>query len=291
MKFVAALALITAYAFGDGDGALADTAPTASEPSATPGATLQTELERRVAAIERSGIVVGSIDGDGVTVFKAGTSGTARPLDEDTLFEIGSVTKTFTATLLATMVLDGSVNLEDPVANYMPAGVTVPARNGKAITLLDLATQRSGLPRLPDNMNAETPNDPYAKYTADDMYAFVSHYTLTRDPGETFEYSNIGVALLGQALANRAGVPYETLLKHRVLDPLGMSDTAVELSRTQLQRFAAGATADGDTAARRINFITASSMRAYSFSKMRPGKRARSCFGRPVERSCTSLPG
>ncbi len=206
----------------------------------------QALLDARVKSIDRSGIIAGEIDGDKTTIFTAGTSGTSRPIDEHTLFEIGSVTKTFTATILASMVLDGSVSLDDPVAKYLPAGVTVPQRGGKQITLLNLATQHSGLPRLPTNLDTTDTTDPYATYTVAKMYAFLSHYKLPRDPGAEFEYSNYGVALLGQALANREHLTYAELLRKRVLEPLGMNDTAIALSAEQRSRFAAGATMDGD---------------------------------------------
>ena len=217
----------------------------ASVPSALP---LQALLDAREKSIDRSGIIVGAVDGGTTTIYTAGTSGTGRPIDEHTLFEIGSVTKTFTATILASMVRDGSVSLDDPVAKYLPAGVTVPERHGKKITLLNLATQHSGLPRLPTNLDITHTTDPYATYTVAQMYAFLSHYKLTRDPGAQFEYSNYGVALLGQALANRAHTSYADLLRKRVLDPLGMHDTSLALSAEQRTRFAAGGTVDGDAA-------------------------------------------
>ncbi len=187
-----------------------------------------------------------------MTVETAGTSGTGRALDTDTLFETGSVTKTFTATLLATMVLDGSVKLTDPVQNYLPASVHVPAYHGKPITLLDLATQHSGLPRLPGNLDGGR-IQPYASYTVKMMYDFLNSYHLERAPGAMFEYSNYGIALLGQALANRARLPYPELLRKRVLDPLGMRNTFLEMTGAgpgvaKRILFARGATIDGDPA-------------------------------------------
>jgi CubicO group peptidase (beta-lactamase class C family) len=166
-------------------------------------------------------------------------------LDAHTLFEIGSVTKTFTATILSTMVLDGTVKLNDPVSKYLPAYVHVPARNGKQITLLNLATQHSGLPRLPTNMDPQG-SDPYAHYSTRDLYVFLNMYKLARDPGQSFEYSNLGVALLGDALANREHMSYAQLLQARVLGPLGMTETATVLSPSEQMRFAAGHDADND---------------------------------------------
>lgn len=93
-------------------------------------------------------------------------------------------------------VLDGSVHLDDPVAKYLPVGVHVPSKDGKQITLLSLATQRSGLPRNPTNLVGEVDN-PFSGYTVARLYDFLNTYTLPRDPGEKFEYSNLGFALLG----------------------------------------------------------------------------------------------
>ena len=210
-------------------------------------AAYQQLLAARVAASPGLGIVVGVIDHGKTAVYKAGATGNAVPLDEHTVFEIGSVTKTFTGTILASMVRDGSVRLDDPVSKYLPASVHVPSRNGKVITLLNLATQHSGLPRVPSNLDVSAP-EPYANYTKQKLYAYLSAYKLTRDPGASFEYSNIGVGLLGVALANRAHMSYPTLLRERVLDPLGMNDTAVATTGSTRLRFAAPHTMEGDNA-------------------------------------------
>ncbi len=204
-------------------------------------------LDARVGVAPGLGIVVGAIDHGKVTFYQAGGTGNTVPLDEHTVFEIGSVSKTFTATILASMVRDGSVRLGDPVAKYLPAWVHVPSRHGKAITLLNLATQHSGLPRIPSNLNAAS-SDPYAHYTTQQLYAFLNGYKLTRDPGASFEYSNLGVGLLGVALANRAHTTYAALLRARVLAPLGMNDTAVEVPGSARARLAAPHTMEGDAA-------------------------------------------
>jgi len=143
------------------------------------------------------------------------------------------------------MVADGSVRLDDPVAKYLPATVRVPARNGRQITLVDLATQSSGLPRLPSNMAPRDSTNPYADYSVDQMYAFLSTYELPRDPGETYEYSNLGVGLLGHALALKAGVSYEELVRRRVLAPLGMRETAITLTPALQARLAPGHDEEG----------------------------------------------
>jgi D-alanyl-D-alanine-carboxypeptidase/D-alanyl-D-alanine-endopeptidase len=178
----------------------------------------------------------------------AGKLDDGKSANEHTVFEIGSVTKTFTATILASMVLDGSVRLDDPVQKYLPPDVHMPQRNGKVITLLDLATHHSGLPRMPDNMHAQNLADPYAGYDKAQMYEFLNKLSLTRDPGALYEYSNLGASVLGTVLANRAGTDYATLLKQRVLDPLGMHETGVVLTADMTPRLAPGHTADGELA-------------------------------------------
>jgi D-alanyl-D-alanine-carboxypeptidase/D-alanyl-D-alanine-endopeptidase len=113
------------------------------------------------------GIALGVLEADGTTrVVTSGTTGTVVPVSEKTVFEIGSINKTFTGTLLADMVARKEVALDDPISKYLPKGVTAPSRNGRAITLLDLATHRSGLPRLPDNHKPADPQNPYASSAA-----------------------------------------------------------------------------------------------------------------------------
>jgi CubicO group peptidase (beta-lactamase class C family) len=141
----------------------------------------------------------------------------------------------------------GKIRLDDPVAKYLPPSVRVPARDGKQITLLDLATQSSGLPRLPSNMPMKDPGNPYADYTVQQLYDFLSGYQLTRGIGEQFEYSNLGVGLLGHALALRAGKSYEALLTERVLRPLGMEDTRITLTPSMRAHLAVGHGAGGDS--------------------------------------------
>jgi serine-type D-Ala-D-Ala carboxypeptidase/endopeptidase len=186
---------------------------------------LQAALDARVAGAPGTGIAVGVLDHGVQKIYAAGSTGNGRAVDEHTLFEIGSVTKTFTATTLAIMALRGEVRLEDPIAKYLPMGIRSPSKDGKPITLLNLAEQRSGLPRLPSNMDDVAGDDPYEGYTISDMYAFLNGYTLTRDPGATYEYSNYGIGLLGQLLANRAKTTYPQLIRRAVFDPLGMSQS------------------------------------------------------------------
>ena len=196
------------------------------------------------ARVERGhcvGLVIGVVDETGTSYFSRGRmSADAGPVTEETIFEIGSITKVFTATLLADMHVRGLVALEDPVARLLPPDVRVPTRGGKSITLLDLATHRSGLPRLPDGFAPDDVENPYADYSGDDLLRFLAAHELSRDPGATYEYSNLGAGLLGYALARRAGTSYERLVIERISAPLGMADTRITLTPGQRSRLAQG---------------------------------------------------
>lgn len=180
---------------------------------------------------ETPGIVLGFIDEDGSTrIVHYGEAGPAsRPLGPKSAFEIGSITKTFTAALLADMVARGAMALDDPVQDYLPEGVSMPAWDGREITLMDLSTHQSGLPRMPDNFDPADPDNPYADYGAEELYEFLNGHELRREPGSEFEYSNLGVGLLGHVLELATGKSYEALVRERILEPLDMGTTGVTL--------------------------------------------------------------
>lgn len=159
--------------------------------------------------------------------------------DPHTVFEIGSVTKTFTALLLASSVQSKALTLDTPVAQLLP-DFHIPARNGKVITLGLLAEQFSGLPRMPGNFAAANPADPYVDYDMAKLKAFLVDYTLPRDPGQSYEYSNLGFGLLGNALAAREHMPYAALLERDVFKPLGMTSSSADAPPALLQRLAPG---------------------------------------------------
>ena len=201
----------------------------------------------RVAAGRSTGLVVGVVAPNGSRYdVVAGSERPGKALDANSVFEIGSITKTFTAILLADMVARGEVRLDQPVAELLPAGTRVPSRSGKQITLGDLSSQISGLPRLPDNFKPADPSNPYADYTVAQLYDFLGRYDLPRDPGAKYEYSNLGVGLLGHALALRAGKSYEALLTERVLKPLGMTHTAIALTPEMKAHMSLGHDPGGD---------------------------------------------
>jgi CubicO group peptidase (beta-lactamase class C family) len=184
-----------------------------------------------------AGVAIGVVEHGVRCVF---TFGTAKP---DSIFEIGSISKTFTGLLLARMVAEGKVKFEEPIRELLPPG-TVAKPEGAEITLLDLATQHSGLPRMPDNFHPADPRNPYADYRAADLYRYVASHGVGRPNAPPFLYSNLGVGLLGQALASRAGKSYPVLLEQEVTGPLGLKDTVISLSQAQQARFIQGHDAD-----------------------------------------------
>jgi D-alanyl-D-alanine-carboxypeptidase/D-alanyl-D-alanine-endopeptidase len=195
------------------------------------------------------GVVVGVLHGKERAVVARGTGGAdaAPALDGDTVFEIGSITKAFTGILLAELCARGEVTLETRVQELLPEGVTVP-RRGREITLLDLATHRSSLPRIPSNLESASLLDPYAGYGPDRLHEFLAEYSLRRDVGERYDYSNLGAGLLGHALALQAKTGYEALLRERVLAPLGMRDTFLTVPAAARARLAVGHLPNGQPA-------------------------------------------
>jgi D-alanyl-D-alanine-carboxypeptidase/D-alanyl-D-alanine-endopeptidase len=246
-----ALSVLTAAVAPQAGAQSAPRAQAAASASLFPSdADLQTMLRYLVEDGETPGIVVGILEPDGSTrILSHGTAGEgARPLGRQTVFEIGSINKTFTGTILADMVARGEVALDDPVQQYLPDSVRVPSRNGRQITLLDLATHRSGLPRMPGNFVPAASGNPYASYDIPLIYAFLDSHELRRDIGTEFEYSNLGYGLLGHALGRAAGKEYRELVRERILQPLGMRMTGYTREGDVAAWHAQGHTERGDAA-------------------------------------------
>lgn len=193
----------------------------------------------------KAAIVIGFVDPNGTKIFSFGNMSTAHniPVNQNTFFNIGSITKTFTTLLLANMVKQGIVNLNDPIEKFLPPSVKVPQLNGMKITLEDLADHTSGLPEWPSNVwlnNTVGYINP--NYNATQMYQAISDTKLTREPGAQVQYSSFGIGLLGHILSLKSGgIRYEQLVKDRILDVLGMNDTKIALSQNETNnRFSVG---------------------------------------------------
>lgn len=185
--------------------------------------------------------VAAVVDGETAHACRGRADDAGRPVDEHTVFEIGSVTKVFTALLLAVMSEAAEVSLDEPLADLYPE-LRVPVR-GRPLTLADLATHSAGLPRLPPGLlrqGLRQRDNPYAAFTDSDVARALESVRLRSDPGTRVRYSNFGAGLLGQALARRAGTPYGDLVRIRVCAPLGLADTDVRRSADQLARRAVG---------------------------------------------------
>jgi len=208
------------------------------------------DASARSLATQRTGsgalasIVIGIVEQGGEPAVYGFGKVDGRVPDGGTVYEIGSVTKTFTALLLAQEAAAGRLPLDEPVQHLLP-GYTIPAWQGQAITLRDLATQTSGLPRLPTGFIPPDMANPYAGYGAAELQAFLRGHQLARKPGASYEYSNLGYGLLGVALAARAGQPYDTLVHERIAVPLGMQSTGVALTPAMRARLAPGHDATG----------------------------------------------
>lgn len=189
----------------------------AVHPNLPSDAEIKKILTERIAGENGVDIVVGIIGPQGRRIVSAGNA------NGDTAFEIGSVAKVFTALLLADMARLGEVGLNDPVAKY------VPALSGHSITLADLATHTSGLPFMPDEQ----------AITSAGVYQSLARLP-RHDGAAAWDYSNLGYWLLGEALAERTGTDYESLVRQRVLQPLRLNDTVVTPSPSMLARLAAG---------------------------------------------------
>ena len=203
---------------------------------------VKSSIRARVDNGYNVGIIVGVVDQQSTRYFSYGETefGNGITPDENSVFEIGSISKVFTSILLAEMVARGEVKLDDPIQLYLPDGVTAPTRGERGITPYDLATHTSGLPRMPNNFSPADATNPYADYTVAQMYEFLDGYTLRRDIGSQYEYSNFGAGLLGNLLASAAGMTYEDLIEQRITSVLGMDDTSIELMPDQQRRLATG---------------------------------------------------
>lgn len=222
----------------------AATSPATYVPAMAPvsAADMESVLRRDLEKTSSTGLLApGKPTGIAVGVVRNGerrifTFGTAKA---NSIFEIGSITKTFTGLMLAQMIEQGAVRPDTPVRELLPKG-NVEKPRGAEISLRDLVTQHSGLPRLPDNMKPADPNNPYADYGAGNLYQFLGKQGVAKPDKPAFLYSNLGFGLLGQALANHAEARYPELLERLVLEPLELSDTAVDLSPDQKKRFISG---------------------------------------------------
>lgn len=201
------------------------------------------QTARRIGA-RRRGVIVGGLRAGETVTAAVGDSGSPAPLDARALVEIGSITKVFTALLLADGIVRGDWELRTPVRALLPTAAEVPSRNGVEVTLQHLATHTSGLVRSPvpfglrENLAyLRHGTDPYGDFTGDDLLAALAATRLRRKPGTGgVQYSNFGYGVLGHALSHALGQDYGDAIQDRVCGPLGLLDTVTGPRRSTEQQ-------------------------------------------------------
>ena len=218
---------------------------------------LRTTSDRRLDSTIRAynaqdplvGLSIGILHNDSLFIYGYGetATGNGQLPDGNTLFEIGSVTKTFTATLLADAVRRGLLGLDDPVSRYLPDSIPPLQKDGVAVTVGMLANHTSGLPRLPGNLMTPgfSMQNPYRLYDRSALSAFLKKASLSNVPGTTYQYSNLGVGLLGTILELKTGQSFEQQLQTVITNPLGMAHTKVALTAADRTMLAQGHTQTG----------------------------------------------
>ena len=165
--------------------------------------------------------------------------------NEHSIYEIGSISKTFTATLLADAVEKGKVKLDDPVSKYFPDSIPALDYQGAPVTLKTLSNHSSGIPRMPNNFHSSDNNNPYKDYSDQDLYSFYKTFKLDRKPGAQYEYSNLAAATLGVILEKVYNKTYQDLIVEIICDPLGMHETREFIPKNDSVRFVKGYNVEG----------------------------------------------
>lgn len=199
-------------------------------------------IQERVHQGYTPSISVGIIDSSGTHFYNYGITKNVdgKKVDESTIYEIGSISKVFTSLLLAEMVAEGKMSLDDPIEKYLP-NVQVPDYQGVKITLKHLATHNSGLPRLPGNLNlGEDPENPYAHYDEKMLLDFLEKYKLSNKPGTKHEYSNLGAGLLGYILTKENEMSLEDLFYQKIGKRIFADNTKITLTNEQKEQLALG---------------------------------------------------
>ncbi|HMI02148.1 MAG TPA: serine hydrolase [Pedobacter sp.] len=199
-------------------------------------------LKKEVDNKRSKSIIVGIVDANGRHVISAGVLSDKDPRlpDGNTEYEIGSVTKVVTSLVLADMNLKKQLSLSDSLVKFLPEYAKPQDKNVSDITLLNLATHTAGFPRFPDNHYPKNLENPYADYTVEQLFEYVSRFKPDHKPGSQFQYSNTGYSLLGQVMVKVSGKDYESLVKERVFSPLKMNSTVITLTPELKKNMATG---------------------------------------------------
>jgi CubicO group peptidase (beta-lactamase class C family) len=194
------------------------------------------------------GLVIGVIDNGTTYEYAYGRlskENNTKP-NQHTIFQIGSISKVFTSTILMGMVQDSIVQLNDKITNFLPDSLAQQNTWLQNITLAQLATHTSGLPKIPYNisMTITDKENPYSNYQIEDLYHFLGNYepiiVKKKKKNTAFSYSNLGMGLLGHLLENAAKTSFDSLLNDYIITPLQLQNTCVFLSEEQQNNLAIG---------------------------------------------------
>lgn len=186
------------------------------------------DLQRRLAARlegDRGGTCLAAAVVEAAQISRAYVCADRRRptrIDANTAFEIGSISKTMTAALLAHLVRQGKASLDEPLSAYLPPGTPVPVFQRRPILLRHVVTHFSGLPAQAARMAPADPKNPYADVDVPTLLGSLEDVQLNRPPGTRFEYSTFGYMLLSHLIAKRAGQNYEALARRVLFEPFGM---------------------------------------------------------------------
>jgi len=193
---------------------------------------IKEEITRRVNDGINPAIVIGVIDSNNSEIFSYGTTSlnSKDTVNQHTIFEIGSITKTFTGVLLSHFVRNTSFTLNSPLSDLLPNEIKAPSFKGDTIKLVHLLNHTSGLPNVPNNFSPANPSNPFADYSNDQLFEFLNSYNLPRAVGKEYEYSNTATALIGQLLAMKNNSNYEKLMLEKIAIPLEFENTKITLT-------------------------------------------------------------
>lgn len=202
---------------------------------------LEELAKQRVEYQETPGIAVAWFEDGKVSYYSYGVLNieSREPVTSKSLFEIGSITKTFTCSALSYLVQKKEIDLNEKAQTYLPSTISLPEKNGKAIRIIDLATAHSGLSRMPGNFAPVNVSNPYIDYTDKELAVYLNNCELNAEPGSHYEYSNLGMGLLGYILTVKKNTTYSKLVKEIILSPLQMKETFIS-GETKSKQLATG---------------------------------------------------
>jgi CubicO group peptidase (beta-lactamase class C family) len=211
---------------------------------------VEKSIQEHIKAGDFLGISVAYIAPDGKVSFLSKgkmSKQTHKKVNKNTIYEIGSVTKLFTALAVADVIKEQGISLDRPVEELLPPGWDLPEFSGTPITLQHLLTHTSGLPKSPSNLSKSS-SDPYRNYSYSDFCSYLKEVELKEKPGSSFRYSNTGMGLAGIILEEQLDKSYSKIIRDRILEPLDMQNTGINIPKMDSSWLASGYMGNNETA-------------------------------------------